>query len=136
MGGDPKLKSSSSSSKKDAASGVDITNSSNLVSGATLAAVFAWATGRESTLHCFFAGGVWVLEGVVGAFRLALGPDMEFGICEALSLASSIWRPVAKGPGFKHLPAIFLVDAKTCSFAKQLHANSCLSFFQNTQPLR
>ncbi|KAI0568535.1 hypothetical protein TUN199_11950, partial [Pyrenophora tritici-repentis] len=63
MGGDPKLKSSSSN--KDAASCVDITNSSNLVSGATLAAVFACATGRESTLHCFFAGGLWVLEGIL-----------------------------------------------------------------------
>jgi hypothetical protein len=44
------------------------------------------------------------------ALRFALVTDIDFGSCEALSFASSASRPVAKGPGFQHFPAIFLLD--------------------------
>jgi len=106
MGGDPKL-ILSSSSKNEATSCVDMKKSSKDALGPeTTAEDFVWVIGT----HCLFTGGTGFFEGIGEAFLFALGPDMDIGSCEALSLASSASSPDAKGPGLTHLPATFLDD--------------------------
>lgn len=86
--------------------------SSNEVFVAVVAAGFEAKVGCDSTAYCFFDGGACVLDGAAVALRFALATDIDFGNCEALSFASSASRPVTKGPGFQHFPAIFLLDIR------------------------
>jgi hypothetical protein len=111
IGGDPKLKLSSSS-KKEAASCVEMMKSSKDAFGPETATDFAGNTGHDAGMHSLFEAGGGRVEGLAVVFRFKVGPNTDFGSCEALSFASSISSPTAKGPGWRHFPAIFLDEVK------------------------
>jgi hypothetical protein len=78
MGGDPKLMSSSSS-KNEATSCVDMAKSSKDALGREATAETFETTGCDVGTHCLFAGGAGAFNGMGVALLFALGPDIDFG---------------------------------------------------------
>jgi hypothetical protein len=81
---------SSSSSKNEATSCVDIAKSSKDALGVdTTAGNFECGVGT----HCLFVAGAGSLDGIVVALLFALIPVIDFGSWEARSFASSASSP-------------------------------------------